>query len=193
MSGNGSIRFNLAGLEEFHDLIRKTMHTRGNTPARQMLRKWGTRYLAFVKREYVKNSKGGGGWTPLSRATLRSRRKGTGSKVAADGSIRNSSGQFVGKVAILRDTGTLLAALDPGNPGNHFKDKPGAVVVGFANTRHPKGGSTIAQIASYHQEGKGVPKRPILVEPDAATVSGMMGDGKRAIEQTLALAAGKVR
>lgn len=82
------------------------------------------------------------------------------------------------KFSILRDTGTLFAAVSP-----TVADKPGAVSaaipfgmrVGYGGaSRHPKAKATIADIAAFHQTGAGyLPKREIIVRPDAETGAAM--------------------
>lgn len=68
--------------------------------------------------------------------------------------------------AILRDTGTLFGAMQAGHAGNVFEDIPGGVRVGIGGPAPHPGGSTIADIARYHQLGTTRMKaRPIMVQP----------------------------
>ena len=145
----------------------------GSGPIRRtMLHQMGIIYLEFVKRRFVKFSRGGGDWKPLAQSTIRSRRRG-GKKRGGVNTVKVRTKKTGGKVAILRDTSTLLAALDVGNPGNLFKHITNGVKVGFAgNKRHPKGKATVADIAAFHNRGGPggkPPKRRILAEPDAKT------------------------
>lgn len=87
-------------------------------------------------------------------------------------------------VSILRDTGVLFNALSvsmQGQPlslGNLVLDIPNGVRFGFSRYRHSKG-TTIADIASYHNAGGTngrPPMRAILVQPDSQTMNGMMTD-----------------
>jgi hypothetical protein len=83
--------------------------------------------------------------------------------------------------AILRNTGLLFNAIDVGAKGNLFKLEPGGILVGFAGASHGAGKANIAQIASYHdQGGVHLPRRQILVAPNAQTITGMVADAKRA-------------
>lgn len=189
--GANRATLNVGGLLAFEKLIRQTMYQRGNTPGHQMLRKWGVRYLGFVKRRFVKLSRSGGGedWPLLAASTIRSRRKGA--KVDSRGRVRGKGGQYVVSPKPLRDTGALLAALDLGNPGNLFREKPGYIEVGFAETGHGSDQKlTMAKLAAIHNLGtRRIPARPILVEPDEKTINGMMQDGETAMRQILGKAA----
>jgi hypothetical protein len=140
----------------------------------RVLKQWAARYRGFVQRRFDKFSKGGGNWPPLAESTKRGRRKGTNKKAKVD-------------FAILRDTGTLFAALNPS-----FSNAPGAiekptsfgVIVGYGGPgRYASGGrATVADIASFHNAGVGrLPKRQIIVPPDAATTQGMISDMERAL------------
>lgn len=137
----------------------KKMH---RTPEfKAMSRKWGVRYLAFARERFVKYSKGGGNWKPLSPETIASRRSGKGS----------------GSPAILRDTGTLLKGLTIGAPGNLFKFIKGGIRVGFGgSSKHPQGKMTIRRLAEIHNK-----TRPILVKPNLKTINGMMKDLRTAM------------
>lgn len=141
-------------------------------PGRRMLRQWGVRYLGFVRRRFVRFGRGGGNWRKLADSTIRRRRSGSGRSAA-------------GSPAILRDTGTLLGALNPGGLGNLLKDIPRGIRVGFSGAaRHPGGSASIADIAGFHNvggRGGNPPQRAILVEPDGKTVRGMITDARRAM------------
>lgn len=136
----------------------------------QCYRRWGHRYEAFVRRRFVKNSSGGGDWPKLKSTTMKARRSGT----------RKGKG-----VQILRDTGTVHAALSIGAKGNHFQLLRDGCEFGFGGTAaHPEGHASIADIARFHDQGAGhLPKRQIIVEPDAATVAAMAEDVKWAINR----------
>lgn len=81
-------------------------------------------------------------------------------------------------VSILRDKGLLFNATAPeftGAPGQFQEDTPYGVRVGFGGpARHPDGTATIADIASFHQQGEPkLPQRRIVVEPDDAALRRM--------------------
>jgi len=175
-----SIRLDTRPLRAYGRLVRRA--TPG-TPFDDMFRQWGVRYLAFTRRRFNRLSRsGGGGWPPLAASTIRSRRgptrrkarKGSATKTTARGSAKN--------VSILRDTGTLFNALTIGMPGNLYRRFSGGIDVGFGGpSRHKKGNATIRDIAEFHQKGAGnLPRREILVQPDGATVRGMLSDMRRA-------------
>ncbi len=133
----------------------------------KMFKRWAARYSGFTRRRFQVLSRGGslkGKWAPLAPSTIRRRRKGKGK----------------GSPAILKDTALLFNALTIKAQGNFTKRIPDGIRYGFADSPHPgAGGLTYRRLATIHQEGnpkKNLPARPILVEPDAITVSGMMDD-----------------
>lgn len=184
-----------------------TARTDSSGPMRAMFRQWGVRYLAFTRRRFVAYSRGGGDWKPLAPSTILARRaKGGGTRSAQRAKLRRQRkrSRDAGRIAaitariqavesgagvsILRDTGTLLAALSPGAPGNLFRFVSRGVVVGFENSRHPSGKATIAQIAAWHNlggRGGRLPRRTILAPPDAATQRGMLEDAGKAYKQIM--------
>lgn len=108
-----------------------------------------------------------------------------GGKSKGSGKSGKSKGN---RTSILRDTGTLFAALQPvfaGSPGAIEEHTPFGVMVGYGGTmKHPSGNATIADIASFHQEGAGnLPVRRIIVPPDDATQTLMAGDMRRALDE----------
>ena len=137
------------------------------------LRQWGVIYRAAMQERFVKFSMGGGNWRRLKASTIRRRRQGIGNS------------RFASVASILRDTGTLLAALNPVlSTGSKEEFTKFGITVGFGGTsKHPGSkGKTIKQIAEIHQSGLGrVPKREIIVKPDAATVSVMAAVMERAV------------
>lgn len=154
------VKFNIEPLKR---LIR-TMGRMNTTP---IFKKWAFRYRSFVQHRFDRFSKGGGNWPSLSPLTIARRRKG------------KRKGK--GRVAILRDTGTLLTALTPSFqrlPGQLQQIVTDGVRVGIGGpARHPGGAATIADIASFHQTGEGhLPVREIIVKPDTATINGMVSD-----------------
>lgn len=179
----GTVKLDMRPLKRFAAEVRRDLRTNGSGPVRTMLRQWGRRYLGFTKKRFVKLSRGGGGWKPLAPSTVRGRRKPRGK------TARSKTRRTGGKAAILRDTGTLVAALSVGGRGNLFKDIENGVRVGFkGGVKHPSGKATIAEIAVFHNVGgKGgkPPQRAILVEPDLATIRGMNRDGERAVQRLL--------
>jgi len=131
---------------------------------------WGKRYLSETKKEFVKNSKGSGEWKPLKPATIAARRKGKSSRRRNSTRGMGSSG---GRVMILRDTGILFKALSIGQPGNLFRLLRKGIRVGFGGpAKHPDGKATIADIAKFHNAGKGNnPKRQILHKPSRSLIA----------------------
>ena len=139
-------------------------------PVEAMFRQWDLRYLAFARREFKKNSRGGGRWAPLAEATMKARR---GARKGYKGRRRFS---------ILYDTGLLFKALNFGAPGNLYQKIKNGIRVGFGGpARHGKDKVTIADIARYHNQGspkRRLPKRQIIVEPSVSVVRAMGEDAK---------------
>ena len=85
-----------------------------------------------------------------------------------------NQGDFAGSFSILRDTGLLFNVLSPvfdAAPGQLQEDIPFGIRVGFGGPgRYPDGTATIADVASFHQEGnENLPQRKIVVPPDEPT------------------------
>ncbi len=173
-----------------------------------VMRQWGARYLGFVRRRFVAASRGDGTWKPLAESTIKSRRSGRVAGLGKLKGVKRKAGalrevrkrvkggvldafvgtaietSILGSAAILRDTGVLLNALSPGTVGNLLQPSFGELRVrcGFAPVAHGEGSTTIQDIAAYHDAGGGkLPQRKILVEPDDATVRGMLNDLATAI------------
>ena len=143
---------------------------------------WGKRYLSETKVRFIKNSRSGGEWPPLKPATIAARRSGK------SGRRRNTTrgmGSIRGKVAILRDTGILFKALTVGQPGNLYRLLRKGIRVGFGGpAKHPDGKATIADIAKFHNVGKGKnPKRQILHKPSKQLIAFMRSTLATAIDK----------
>lgn len=119
---------------------------------------WAVRYRSFIQRRFDKFSRGGGDWPALK--------------------LREGS--------ILRDTNTLFTALTPtlnAPKGSINKLIEDGIEVGYGGGASHPGGPTIQELAYWHQTGAGnYPARVIIVEPDAATVRGMVSDMQRAVD-----------
>lgn len=148
----------------------------------RLRKRWRLRYLNFVRVRFLKYSRGGGDWRPLAPATIAARRRGRKRGVP----IRVNAARTGGSAAILRDTGTMFRALDIGDQSN-AKPITHGVRVGFigrqrAATINGKNVLTVAELASYHQNGGGrLPKRPMIVDPDRATLLGLIADARMAM------------
>lgn len=137
------------------------------SPTRKIIfKQWAFAYRVFARRRFNVFSRGGGDWPPLKKSTIAGRRVG------------KRIGQVGRRVSILRDTGTLLAALEPRMsrpPGLLERIFSEGVEVGFGGpARHPKGRATIADIARFHDAGEGnLPERKIIADPDHKTMRKM--------------------
>ena len=141
-------------------------------------------------------SRGGGGeWEPLALSTVMSRRNNKTVKVkkkVVDVRIRHArkGGKStlvevtkktkkkppkpIRAASILIDTGLLFGVLAPSpSPGWLEDDTSSGFRFGYGGpTRHPDGGPTLADIASFHQSGSTyLPRRRIIVEPDSTTLN----------------------
>ena len=175
------VRIKLDGLREFAGIVRSKAG-----PIRRAIRQWAARYRGFAQRQFRANSLGGGRWRKLKRKRRRGKLK---------------------FARILRDTGTLYAALTPqflSKPGQMERLVPDGVATGFGGpamhpgrrrTKKRKGAIrvskpakrvTVAQIAAWHNAGVpsiNLPKRQIIWDPDEQTESRMAGDMRRALQE----------
>ncbi|RLC38157.1 hypothetical protein DRH27_02965 [Candidatus Falkowbacteria bacterium] len=146
-------------------------------------RLWGTRYLSETRKRFKKNSDGGGEWQRLKPATIAGRRKGKRRGRSSRGLASRSGG---GNVKILQNYGILFKALSVGQPGNLYRLLRRGIRVGFGGpAKHPDGKATIADIAKFHNVGKGNnPKRRILHPPSRELRAFMRMTLARAIDKT---------
>lgn len=175
-----TVSVDLKGLEKFEkDVV--TQLNGANGPAKKALKLWAVRYRSYVQLRFDTYSKGGGNWRALSAATIKTRRKGRGKK-------NGISGTFT----ILRDTGTLFAALAPiftGAPGAIEEEIPFGIRVGFGGPQKyvtgKKTKASIADIASFHQNGVAprLPQREIIVPPNAQLLETMADDMTKALNE----------
>lgn len=146
MANVTTVKLNLAGL----NMMRRQLGKNGmnNAEIRGLTKRAGIRYLSAMSRRYTIQSRGGGEWEELSEST-KARRRG-------------------GSSTILIDTGLMVQALEPGNPGNvaDFDDR--GFTVGFSKGMTHSGSTmTYAELCRIHSLGMGnVPARPILIMPD---------------------------
>lgn len=182
-------------------------------PLGDAFQQWGARMRSFWQRRFDKASKGDGTWKPLAEATkiARARRALQRLRAHFDAGfidaktykrrLRPAQRKFEkeaarirageGNYAILRDTGTLFAALQPAftqGPGQFEGRVIGGIRVGYGGphahpTKENGRSATIADIAMFHDQGDGVPKREIIVMPDQPTVDAMAADLARAIRK----------
>lgn len=167
------VEVDLRGLKRFSAEVDKPQG-----PIRAAFRQWEHRYSTFVQRRFRAYSRGGGDWPPLKNPRRRPRDKRARSR-------RRSKGRGD---SILYDTGTLFRALDPtwSRPGALREDLPFGVRLGYGGPhRYARGGAaSIADIASFHDQGTSrLPRRRIIVEPDASTLRSMAGDMQRALNK----------
>jgi len=177
--------FDLRKFHKFRKIINSAARSSSSShPLSGVFRQWGVRYLAWTKRLFIKNSGGGGKWPALKPSTIAHRRAGRSRQRKIRGRGYRKRGP-AGKVAILRDTGTLFKALTVGAAGNLFRRIRGGIRVGFGGpAKHPDGKATIKDIAVFHDQGKGrLPKRQILHKPDGPLVASMMNDLRRAVNR----------
>lgn len=180
-----TVTVNLRGLKRFQRQVDAALTGGGGGPIGDAFKQWAARYRGFIQQRFAKLSKGGGGWPPLKPATI-ARRRG-GKKVGKR--VRTAKGlQAMTRAAILRDTGTLFAAVNPtfmGSPGQLETRIRYGIRVGYGGPqRHPSGRATVADIARFHQVGAGnLPKREIMVDPDNQLLTQMAADMQRAIDR----------
>jgi len=166
---DADVKIDLTPLKKFGDRFQKELSGTASTgPIVAMKKQWAMRYRSFAQLRFDKASKGDGTWPPLKPSTIAGRRGGSST--------------------ILRDTGTLFAALNPvflSQAGALQKNIPYGIRVGFGGpASHPSGNVSVADIASFHHFGKGVlPTRSIIVKPPQSIVNKMVDDARRAAEK----------
>jgi hypothetical protein len=154
------------------------------------LKKVGAIYRSFAMQRFSRLSRGGGEWPDLAESTIRGRRKGKGAKKKKDALTPKKAKKSTEvvktkrpepktgpaqKVSILIDKGMLFAALAPTagiGQGALEAATTRGIRLGYGGPmRHPDGGVTLADIASFHQSGSDrLPQRKIIVEPDSTTL-----------------------
>jgi hypothetical protein len=162
-----NVKISLDSLKLWRKSIRSQLKQSQSGEITVAFKQWAVRYRAFAQDRFDRASKGDGTWPPLSARTIAGRRKGSST--------------------ILRDTGTLFAALAPtwsAPQGSINELIDGGVRVGFGGgSSHPSGFATIAEIASYHQVGGGrLPKREIIVQPTSSLMDAFAADLERALK-----------
>ena len=170
------VEIDLSGLMNYARVIDTDLKKGGTGPISRVFKQWAVRYRRFSQKRFKRMSSGG--WTPLKKQR---KRDITAAKKKRKKKRRTRSAK------ILVDSGTLRSALNPtvtSQPGGILDLTTGGVDVGYGGpARHPNSkGSSIAEIAGYHQEGAGnLPERLIIVLPDKNTITGMENDLARAL------------
>lgn len=186
---SATVNVDLSGLNQFRDSIDRQLKGEAG-PISDCIRLWAVRYRSYAQLRFDTFSKGGGDWKPLSFATIKARRSGKAKK-GFSSLATNKSGRLVAakkQVAILKDTGILFAALQPvfvGTPGALEEKIAFGIRVGYGGPmKHDKGGrATIADIASFHQNGAmpRMPAREIIVKPPDSLLNTMAEDMSKAM------------
>jgi len=158
------VTVDLSGLENLKRIIRS-----GNRFIREGYTQWAAIYRADQRLRYVKYSRGGGDWAPLSPATLARRKKG-----------KRKNLKLTQAPKILVDKAIMLSALETRfskKKGQFEKELPdhSGIEVGYGGPgRYPKGGPTVADVASFHQKGgPNLPQRKVIDKPSAKAESRM--------------------
>jgi hypothetical protein len=163
-------------------------------PLRDAWLQVAVRFRAFIQERFSIFSRGGGDWPPLAESTIKGRTRAPVTRALAamkrGGNVTQAQYEKRLKAArakaakhfkkyqdgearfgILINTGLLFAATSPmfiDAPGQYQLETPNGIVVGFGGPEgYANGGSaTIADIASFHQEGTArLPQRKIIVPP----------------------------
>lgn len=204
------LKIDLSPLQRFERQLGAQIDRSAPGPINDFFMQAGARILGMERRRFAVLSRGGSfngeRWKPLKPSTIAGRRFGKGRAGQTIGGARQKAIQrarkartqkqatqivrtlkrtaaAAGSVAILRDTGTLFAALDKGAPGNVLTRIPGGVAIGFGGAASHPAGPTIGEIAGYHHRGAGKnPRRRVVTnELDAQTAKGVQADLRRAI------------
>lgn len=176
-----SLKLDASQLEKFGRALDQEINRSGTgrRPMHEALVAAALRYMAFIRRRFATQSRGGGEWPNLSPSTLARRRSGAG--VQGRAAVRRSNQALsargvssVGRAAILRDTGTLANS-----------------TTNYATEQLTDGvrvGSEV-QYGKYHQEGGKNPGRPprraIFVDPDPTTMDAIRGQLERGYQNSI--------
>lgn len=137
------------------------------------------RYRSAMQRRFTTFSRGGGDWKALKPSTVKRRRQSA--KIRNTEEQKKIKNKF-GPAAILIDTGILRSGLNTqlSNAGKEtISSRPDemAVTIAFSGRMHPESAGpkvmTISRLAAIHHFGapsRGLPARPILVDPDEDTI-----------------------
>jgi hypothetical protein len=210
-------KMNLANLRKFRAALHSGLQAEGNPHIDAMFCQWAARYAASSMRRCNSASRGDGTWAPLAQRTLVGRARASISRVyrgfragdfdaaelqvklkRARGVYRSQMKKMRANVAfrgdpgvsILRDTGTMLNALNIGAAGNVLRREGPVMKYGIGGPAgHPGGKLTIGRLAVYHQLGGSIPGRPpqreILVQPTAEVQRAMAQDASRAVRNMI--------
>ena len=168
-----TVNINLYKLRKFRDTLNADLRLSSNGPVRKALDEWGSLISLFLLNRYERFSRGQGNWRQLSPVTIA-------------GKIRRGL-----LLLILRATDTLYDYLNPTfskKPGELSEAVPFGVRVGWGKNMerlHPDSKTkTIADIARFHQEGRGrLPQRKIIAPPDQDTINKMRAVMQTAVKQ----------
>lgn len=188
---SATVNVDLSGLNQFRDSVERQLKGEAG-PISNCLKLWAVRYRSYAQLRFDTFSKGGGNWRALAASTIKARRSGK-TKRKGFSSLADKRGKLVSatkQVAILKDTGLLFAALQPvfiGTPGALEETIEFGIRVGYGGPmRHGSGGrATIADIASFHQNGAmpRMPAREIIVAPPASLLETMAKDMDKALQE----------
>lgn len=121
----------------------------------KVIDRWRVIYGKYIFDRFNKYARGGGDWPPLAESTVKRKRRN--------------------KNLILVHTGALRIGLFPARLSLHgLRQDNGkfTVTATYVNNR--------TDVMEFHQEGEGgLPKREIVVEPDARTKREMSVEGKK--------------
>lgn len=136
------------------------------------------RYRSAMQRRFTTYSRGGGDWKALKPSTVKRRRKAA--KISDTEEQKKIKNKF-GPAAILIDTGILRSGLNTqlssaGKETISSLPDEMTVTIAFSGRMHPESAGpkvmTISRLAAIHHFGapsRGIPARPILVDPDEGT------------------------
>lgn len=136
-------------------------------PVRRALQSWELAYRAFVLKRFDRFSRGGGDWRDIKEETKARKRS---SAILVDRRyLRLGLQSGIGRISEIQRTGSVTLNM------------------GFTrSSKHKTSGLTIAALATIHDRGLGVvPRRRILVPPDAQTRQRMAESLKRGALETL--------
>lgn len=161
------VRVNLGSWKRFQ----KAVHSNSGE-IRKAYGDWSKYYASFIRKRFIRASKGGGGWKHLAPSTI-ARKRAKGSRYWR---------------RILMDTGKMYKVLDPRllrSTARTRKKKTG-ITVTYGSRRKYRKGPLVSDVMRWHHNGYGsVPRRRIFINPDRRTLRKMAERMDKAFQKEL--------
>jgi len=141
------VTVDISGLKNIERILKADLRQKSNGPIRKAMRQWAIDYNRFLKRRFLRYSRGGGDWRSLADSTVRKKK---------------------GNKKILRDTETLRKELFAFFGKRQLKHVVNGVSIQYGKgINHPESNLSVGRLTEVHQKGisPNLPRRPIIVSP----------------------------